>query len=513
MTHANQTPLQEPPHIWITRDRIAGALVGLLVGDALGVPYEFKRPEHLPPIDQVEYTPPKGYPRTYPDVPPGTWSDDGAQALVLLDSLLHSGGVDLAHFSGGLLRWLHDGFCTADGQVFDVGVQTQIALGNLAKGIPPEASGPRGEMDNGNGSLMRVLPLALWHQGCDAELIADAAQLSLPTHAHPRSMAACALYCLYVRAVLEATDAPWPTAIERFRAVAESADLFPKPEHALLLDPQNADVVKGSGYVVDTLWSARCAFEGGKDFEDCLRRAIALGNDTDTVAAVTGGLAGARFGLSGIPHRWRDALRGQEILQPLLQRLLNHRQPVKARWKGEPRTSASHPLRVASLPLLNGRLGITLCPGKKQADAFTGAWDRDLNVDLAALRDWGASELVTLIEEYEFRELSVENLGEQARANGLHWHHLPIRDQHAPDMAFEQQWARTLPVLKAALQRGKGVVVHCKGGLGRAGTVAALMLLELIPNLSADEAMRRVREVRNGAIESLVQERYLKSMR
>ena len=175
-------------------DRVAGSLTGLLVGDALGVPYEFHAAERLPHEALIDFQPPVGFPRSHRSVLPGTWSDDGAQALVLLDSLLARQGLDLDHFSNGLLRWMSEGFCAVDGNVFDLGIQTGRALGQLAAGIAPSRAGPAGERDNGNGSLMRVLPLALWHNGSDLELCELSAERSLPTHGHMRSRIACALY-------------------------------------------------------------------------------------------------------------------------------------------------------------------------------------------------------------------------------------------------------------------------------------------------------------------------------
>ena len=158
------------------QQRVSGGLLGLLVGDALGVPYEFHPPESIPPADLIEFSPPPGFQRAHVGVPPGTWSDDGAQALVLLDSLLACDGLDLAHFAGGLRRWLLEGFYAVNRSVFDIGAQTSTALNRLGAGIPPESSGPSDERHNGNGSLMRVLPLALWHRGDDRELMALAAR-------------------------------------------------------------------------------------------------------------------------------------------------------------------------------------------------------------------------------------------------------------------------------------------------------------------------------------------------
>ena len=300
--------------------RIAGGLIGLLVGDALGVPYEFHPPESLPPPAQIEFTPPKGFQRSHPGVRPGTWSDDGAQALILLDSLLTRDGLHLAHFAAGLRRWLMEGFYAVNRSVFDIGAQTSTAINRLGMGMPPEASGPSGEHQNGNGALMRVLPLALWHRGDDHELVSLAASQSLPTHGHPRSGIACAVYCLWARATLEGSGDSWTDAVARFHNV--SADAGVAQEQAdVVLDPGNAASARGSGYVVDTLWSAKAAVEQTNDYESCVRRAIAFGHDTDTTAAVAGGIAGLRYGLDGIPARWRDALHGRDLYAPLLERL------------------------------------------------------------------------------------------------------------------------------------------------------------------------------------------------
>ena len=495
---------------WSSRNRLAGSLVGLLVGDALGVPYEFHAPQAIPALDLIEFEPPQGFARAHAGTPSGTWSDDGAQALVLLDSLLARQGLDVGHFADGLVRWSEKGFCAVDARVFDMGIQTRTALSRLSAGVAPEKAGPAGERDNGNGSLMRVLPLALWHTGTDGELVSLAIRQSLPTHGHVRAQIACAQYCLWVRGLLNDAPDAWDTAARTLQPLAASLDL-PAAELALVLDPANARTARGSGYVVDTLWSARRALEESASFETCVKRAIALGNDTDTTAAVAGGAAGALYGLSEIPLRWRDGLRGDEILRPLLDALLQRRVARSPPPRGA-RTSASHPLHIAELPAGNGLIGITLCPGKKQADALSGMWHRELELDLGVIRAWGAVDLVSLIEPHEMTELRVEDRPHEAQLLGISWHHLPIVDGQAPGGDFEQSWAVLEPALVKTLSAGGRVVVHCKGGLGRAGTVAARLLMRVEPGLEAADAIRAVRAVRPGAIESIAQERYLERL-
>ena len=155
-------------------ERIKGGIVGLLVGDALGVPYEFHDRQSIPPLAEIEFEPPDYFRRAHAGVSIGTWSDDGAQALILLDSLLERGAFDAKHFAKGLTAWYDNGFMAVGGKVFDVGIQTANSIRELKRGVLPLLAGGTDEYSNGNGSLMRVLPLALWHKGSDLELIADA---------------------------------------------------------------------------------------------------------------------------------------------------------------------------------------------------------------------------------------------------------------------------------------------------------------------------------------------------
>lgn len=301
-------------------DRVAGGLLGLLVGDALGVPYEFNDPDRLPPADQLEFDPPPGFDRTHDGVLPGTWSDDGAQALCLLASLLACGKFDAEDFGKRIVRWYSDGYMAVNGEVFDVGITTADAIQRIRMGMPALEAGPSGQYDNGNGALMRVLPLALWHHGDDEALVRDARLQSCVTHGHVRSQVCCAFYCLGARRLLDEVDDPWTDALTTLR------DLIAWNEAAVEelefhIRPEQQDSFSGSGYVVDCLRSARFVQDAGS-YEAVVKAAVALGRDTDTTACVAGGIAGIRDGVGAIPSRWLDRLNGRELYEPLLDALL-----------------------------------------------------------------------------------------------------------------------------------------------------------------------------------------------
>lgn len=302
-----------------TEARVRGALYGLLVGDALGVPYEFSQPSDIPAPALIEMTPPLGFDRAHRGTPPGTWSDDGAQALVLFESLLNNSALDLTQFGRQLVAWYEDGYMTPDGRVYDIGFQTRRGLLNIVDGAPADESGPSEQSNNGNGGLMRVLPCVLVPFRDDAELVARARRQGLPTHGHLRSQLTCALYVLVAKGIIEgqsAADSLW-RAVDTLQAMATSAE---KAELTVVLDGQ-LEPSNGSGYVVDSFWSAIRAVLSTDNYESCVRTAIALGRDTDTTACIAGGLAGALYGEEGIPARWRIELKGKNLVEALLTRL------------------------------------------------------------------------------------------------------------------------------------------------------------------------------------------------
>jgi ADP-ribosyl-[dinitrogen reductase] hydrolase len=177
------------------------------------------------------------------------------------------------------------------------------------------------------------------------------------------------------------------------------------------------------------------------------------------------------------------------------------------------KTSRSHPLRIDSVAVgsSGGRIGLTFCPGKKQTDALSGVWDRKLDDDMKTIKAFGAVALVTLMADSELQSLRVppHHIREKASELGVEWYQLPIPDAGIPDQSFEDLWADAGLRLRALLKAGHNIVIHCKGGLGRTGTVASRLLIEF--GVDPKIAIQSVRKARPGAIENDVQEQYILS--
>ncbi len=309
-------PETEASDCAISATRLRGALWGALVGDALGVPYEFHPPAELPASVQIEMQPPPGFARAHVGVPPGTWSDDGAHLLCLAQALIEAGDRPFyAALASLLVEWKDQGRLAVDGKVFDVGGATLSAIHRLRQRQDDgRSAGCIDEHCNGNGAWMRVLPLALWC-GDESRLVEQAMQQSRITHGHPVSQLCCALYCLWVRRCLAQTpELAWQAALKRMDAYIAPA----LTAQWRRLREELEQAPGGTGYVVDCLRSARWALQA-EDFETIARRAISLGYDADTTACVACGIAGLVYGEEAIPLRWRQAMRGGELAEPLIQ--------------------------------------------------------------------------------------------------------------------------------------------------------------------------------------------------
>ena len=312
------------------REAIEGGVLGALVGDACGVWAEFRKPHQIPPYNQIEMAPPPGYDRAHKGTPVGTWSDDGAMTMCLMASLVKCNGYDATDVARRFVDWMREGYMAVDGRVFDIGNTTATALAHVNLAYP-EASGLTDEKSCGNGSLMRVLPLALWHRGTDDELIEAAMSSSRITHAHPRVLACVAIYVMWARILLDRCDpahvedvedaacnSAWDDAINRVAACVDE-DVWAEVE--AIEATREGREIRGSGYVVDSLLAAKHLVETSGTYEDVVRGAIALGHDTDTTACVAGGIAGIVHGRSGIPARWVAALRDRHVALGLARRL------------------------------------------------------------------------------------------------------------------------------------------------------------------------------------------------
>jgi ADP-ribosyl-[dinitrogen reductase] hydrolase len=177
------------------------------------------------------------------------------------------------------------------------------------------------------------------------------------------------------------------------------------------------------------------------------------------------------------------------------------------------RTSETNPIRVDALNLTCGRVGMTFCPGKHHDSAYSMVrWERDLEADLGKIRAEGWTHMISLIEAHEMSRFRVPSLGARAVAHGFTWHHFPIVDGYTPAEASLPRLLTLRAEWRAWLRSGASVVVHCRGGLGRAGTIASILLLDTGHAEDADTAIAMVRSVRPGAIEKVGQEAFIRDL-
>lgn len=308
--------------------RIYDGIIGVAVGDALGVPVEFETRSEIADHPVVSM---RGY-GTHGQ-PAGTWSDDTSLTLALLDSMGDLGTISYTDIMDKFSAWLLYGEYTASGDVFDVGNATSRAIINYGRGMNPTECGGVSEYENGNGSLMRILPLAYYlcqHKGLDRnhqmELIHN---ISALTHRHGISLAVCGIYVLIALEMIRG-DGSKKDCVERgirkaFNFYNESGQyeiaqynrLYPLDEFIKLPEDQ----ISSSGYVVHTLEAALWCLLNTNTFEQCVLKAVNLGDDTDTVGAVAGGLAGIYYGADHIPKEWITAVARHEYIKELCDRM------------------------------------------------------------------------------------------------------------------------------------------------------------------------------------------------
>jgi ADP-ribosylglycohydrolase len=293
------------------------------VGDALGVPVEFtSRAQRI----QSPVTSMLGY-GTW-DVPAGTWSDDSSLTFCLAESLCN--GFSLDDIANSFWRWYNEAYWTARGDVFDVGRTTSVAIMNWRQGAPALKAGGKSENSNGNGSLMRILPMAFCHKSLDfTELISRTHQVSCITHAHLRSQIACGIYISIAVCLLEEIDnlqAAYLQALQRINSIYSQPDYASEISHFARVFAENIaqlpiEEIRSSGYVVDTLEASLWCLLNSSSYAEAVLKAVNLGGDTDTTATVTGGLAGIFYGMENIPQEWIQQIAREQDIIDLAKRL------------------------------------------------------------------------------------------------------------------------------------------------------------------------------------------------
>ena len=301
------------------KERIYNSLLGFVIGDAIGVPVEFIQREEIkePITDFVEGN---------RSVPLGSWSDDSSLMLCLCETI-NEKGLDFDLLSQKMIKWLYEGYMTPFGKTFGVGRSTMFSIGKLKKGISYMYSGEGSERSNGNGSLMRILPLAFYTYG-KADKYESIITCSGITHSHPISCIACCIYIEYMHCLFDCNDKilAYKQMKENINRDFKELDLsaFDRILNNNIYEYDSKDL-SGLGYVVSTLEVALYSFINSNNYRECIINALNFGNDTDTNAAVAGGIAGYFY--NQVPNEWKEKILKREQVEKIITEFsnLNHK--------------------------------------------------------------------------------------------------------------------------------------------------------------------------------------------
>ena len=305
-------------------DNIKDGIIGFAVGDALGVPAEFKTREELKryPITEMIGN------GTYL-VPKGTWSDDTSMTLATMKSIIEKNGINTNDMADKFIDWFRNGNYTATNQCFDIGRTTFQALAKYELKLDDAVNcGLDGEMDNGNGSLMRMLPIAYYiafenykHFDIDDKTIYNIVKdVSSITHRHETSILGCYIFVKFAIEIIEGKFKD--IAYEYIKNLDYSFfkdETIAKYRRILKenIKEQKEENIKTTGYIVDTLEAVLWLFVNSKDYNTTILKAVNLGDDTDTVAAITGGLLGIHYGIENINKKWKEDLKKTNYIKCL----------------------------------------------------------------------------------------------------------------------------------------------------------------------------------------------------
>lgn len=292
--------------------KYVSAIYGFIVGDALGVPVEFKSREYMklnPVKDMLGYG-------TH-QVPKGTWSDDSSLTLILLENLIS--GYNPKILANGFCSWYFEGYWSATSKPFDVGIATLDAIRKLKEGVPYNESGCKNENCNGNGSLMRILPLVFYTKDMSLDERLDMIrEVSSITHSHIRSIICCLYYVEFLQLMMNSKGTSFLELLSKHQLnmkmiwqTYEFGDEEKMHFDRLLNFDFNAIAecdIQSSGYVIHTLEASIWCCIQTNSYEEAVLKAVNLGGDTDTIGAITGSIAGLYYGYDSIPLKWIESL-------------------------------------------------------------------------------------------------------------------------------------------------------------------------------------------------------------
>jgi ADP-ribosyl-[dinitrogen reductase] hydrolase len=447
------------------QNRYQGSLLGLAVGDAIGTTLEFKSPGSFEPIDDMVGGGPFG-------LKMGQWTDDTSMALCLAESLIERQAFDPADQMERYLRWWRKGYLSSTGACFDIGNTTSTALAHFELTGEP-FSGSTDSHSAGNGSIMRLAPVPLFFAENLEEAIRLSGESSRTTHGALEAVDACRFMAGLMVGLVEgrSKDEILSEGFSPVLGLWEKEPLTPRIAEiaAGSFKRRNPPDIRGSGYVVESLEAALWAFYHGASFEEGALLAVNLGDDADTTGAVYGQLAGAYYGVSGIPDRWLEKLAYRSLIEQLADGLCAGR-------SGKTQVEAQG---ISPLPF--GR-SYWVIPGKLMAGYYPGATSRqEAERKLCSLLDVGVRCVVNLVEEDEQGyndqrlhpyQLLLSTLAAE-RGVDVTYVRMPIRDVDVPSVATMRI---ILDLIDAALKRNQITYVHCWGGRGRTGTVVGCYL-------------------------------------
>lgn len=309
---------------------VRNALIGAAVGDAFGVPYEFLFRETTSKVLKDEMLGCDTHMDFYSDwgdeVPAGSWSDDTSMIVATMSSMIKNQGIDYEDIMEQFLSWINENKYTSIDKAFGLGGTVEKALARKRRGIDALECGGKDFQDNGNGSLMRILPFSLFcimNNIDNDEMVEIISNGSALTHGNDISKMACVMYTVFLKGIINTKNKDKAySRMKNFLYEQYFDSEVIKHFSRILYDELSFNSIKESGYVVDTLEGVLYSVMYSNNYEDTIKKCVRIGYDTDTLGCIAGSIAGTLYGHSDIPRQWLDKLKKQEYLDKLSKRFM-----------------------------------------------------------------------------------------------------------------------------------------------------------------------------------------------